>query len=226
MRRVELTTRLLIECRLAARRARAGLVLQLAQLVEPGANWGGASQTFNPAKVAWIYLAKVNGYVPRLLRVGAYPIGNHPTLTGSGFLHGCVVLSPKPPKLRLGAGIAKGGRRWDLRPSSAINLPSAAFDSLTFAFSGGIAGTLDAICIGMLIYKHTDASGLPQVAGSVQVTNDGWACGEGVTGFAGDTHPLVAAAQQGGFPLPNATIAIADRRKSPEAEFGEEEGNR
>lgn len=37
----------------------------LSDIAEPGADWGGASQTFNPPKIAYVYLCRVEGVVPR-----------------------------------------------------------------------------------------------------------------------------------------------------------------
>jgi hypothetical protein len=162
--------------------------IQVGDLAEPGATWDATASPSTP-KIAWLYLCKPGGYVPRPVRRGAYPLGHHPTLQADGVqVDGALVLSPTPP--RIGAGVnaaeaARSGLRWDLRPSANLTLPGWARGDLAYRYQNLSVTPDDAICIGL--YRYTDVDGVPLLVGSQHVDQDGWVRGSAI--FSGTTDP-------------------------------------
>lgn len=171
--------------------ARVTLGFEVPSLLEPGATWAGGGG------IAWIYLTRVNGLVPRLMRHGNKDIGANPGFTHDfDILDGALVISPTPPLGGLTDDISSAptAGRWDLRPSAPLTLndiDSRSFSTvLSYFYNGMTVPQTDAICIGFLVYQSA-ISGVPQLEGPVSVI-DGWISGNGV---AKDTN----AAKLGSF---------------------------
>lgn len=156
--------------------------LKVGELAEPGATWDATASPSAP-KIAWLYLCKVKGLVPRPVRRGQTPIGNHGTLQASNvLLDGALVLSPTPP--RIGASVtaakaAQSGLRWDLRPSAALTLPGFTAGDMVYNYQGLSVAVDEAICIGF--YRYTDVDGVPLLKGSLHVDELGWMRGASIS---------------------------------------------
>lgn len=174
--------------------------IQVGDLAEPGATWDAGAAPSTP-KIAWLYLTKVGGVVPRPVRRGSSNLGHNGSyLAESVILDGGLVLSPTPP--RIGASVTaaeapKSGLRWDLRPSAALTLPGFQRGDLPYRYQGLSVPQADAICVGFIRYTGVD-SGTPKLVGSLHVDELGWMRGssiaEGVTNPDGlFTSPVLAA---------------------------------
>lgn len=165
--------------------------IQVGDLAEPGATWDAGAAPSTP-KIAWLYLTKVGGVVPRPVRRGSSNLGHHGSYTAeSVILDGALVLSPTPP--RIGASVTaaeapKSGLRWDLRPSAALTLPGFQRGDIPYRYQGLSVPQADAICVGFIRYTGVD-SGTPKLLGSLHVDELGWMRGssiaEGVTDPSG-----------------------------------------
>ena len=156
--------------------------LTVGDLAEPGASWNGAASPSAP-KIAWLYLARPGGYVPRPVRRGQYPLGHHGSYPAeSVILDGALVLSPTPPRIGgsvTAADAAKSGLRWDLRPSTTLTLPGFQKGDLPYQYSGLTVSADNAICVGF--YRYTDVdSGTPKLVGSLHVDEQGWMRGSSI----------------------------------------------
>lgn len=180
--------------------------IRVGDLAEPGATWDGTASTSTP-KIAWLYLCKVGGYVPRPVRRGAYPLAHHPSyLAESIQVEGALVLSPTPP--RIGASVTaaegpKSGLRWDLRPSADLTLPGFQRGDLPYLYSGLTVDQDDAICVGFLRYSGVDGS-TPVLHGSLHVDEGGWMRGGAISSLSLNPSGL--------FSLPSLT---ADNGATP-----------
>lgn len=166
---------------LGARAYASGLTV--GKLAEPGASWDGTASPSTP-KIAWLYLCKVGGYVPRPVRRGASPLAHHPSyLADSTLLDGALVLSPTPP--RIGASVIaaegpKSGLRWDLRPSASLSLPGFSNGTMDYQYSGLTTTADNAICVGF--YRYTGVDGAtPLLHGSLHVDEEGWMRGSSIS---------------------------------------------
>lgn len=179
---------------------RSTIGITLDKLASPDvAAWG----TPSVSTPAYLYLCKVRGVVPRLVRIGNKPASTS-TVAPNVFQSGVLVLSPKKPQVRTsnaGVGPFKSALRYDMRNSSAITLPRQAFQAGTFEydFSGCSADVGEAICVGILVYNAFDTSdNLPNVLGQLYVDTDGWAVGDcvksGDSAFVTYTSPTTGAA--------------------------------
>lgn len=157
-------------------------VLTVGDLAEPGATWDAAATPSTP-KIAWLYLARPGGYVPRPVRRGQYPLGHHPSyLAESVILDGTLVLSPTPPRIgasTTAADASKSGLRWDLRPSASLTLPGFHKGDLPYQYSGLTVTADNAICVGFYRYTGVD-SGTPKLQGSLHVDEQGWMRGSSI----------------------------------------------
>lgn len=141
---------------------------------DPNATWNAGASTATP-KIAWLYLATVGGYVPRLTANGASTIGNGAATNENTYFDGCIVLSSVEPVVgvpAVGASSIRGGR-YDLRPRTNIGLPSFSVGGIEYNFTG--MTTTDALCIGPVIYSDYDTiNDSPVISGPCYVSNDGW----------------------------------------------------
>jgi len=189
---------------LGARAYASGLTV--GKLAEPGATWDGTASTSTP-KIAWLYLCKVGGYVPRPVRRGAVPLAHDGGYTAdSTLLDGALVLSPTPP--RIGASVTaaegpKSGLRWDLRPSASLTLPGLSNGTMDYQYSGLTVSADDAICVGFYRYSDVD-SGTPVLHGSLHVDEQGWVRGSAISSLSLNPSGL--------FSLPSLT---ADNGAAP-----------
>lgn len=189
--------------------------LTVGDLAEPGATWPAASSV--SPKIAWLYLCKPGGVVPRPVRRGQYPLGHHPSyLAESVVLDGALVLSPTPPRIGASTTAADGpksGLRWDLRPSASLTLPGFQRGDLAYQY-GGLTVTADnAICVGFYRYTGVD-SGVPKLFGSLHVDEQGWMSG-GSIGTSG-------LAEANLFTMPTFTEnnGVAPRTLTTDNDFG------
>lgn len=173
--------------------------LTVGKLAEPGATWDATASTSTP-KIAWLYLCKPGGVVPRPVRRGQSPIAHDGSYTSdSTLIEGALVLSPTPP--RIGASVTaaegpKSGLRWDLRPSATLTLPGFANGTLDYQYGGLTVSADNAICVGFIRYSDVDA-GTPVLHGSLHVDEAGWMRGSSI--YSGDLNP------SGLFTLPTMT---------------------
>lgn len=193
--------------------ARSRVGIDTPNMAEPGASWG--TGPFAPAKVAWLYLCKVEGHTPRLQRIGADYVGSTGLSDGT-VSSGVLVLSPTPPILRTsptgGAGkwANASNDRWDLRASASIALPTLVSAQVTYAFLGSSCEKEDAICVGFMLYVDTDGSGYPIVQGPVHVSPDGWHTGEALASQGvGAVLAALTATAGGGSTAPATTADLA-----------------
>ncbi|MCC6494968.1 MAG: hypothetical protein IT193_01780 [Propionibacteriaceae bacterium] len=193
-------------------------LIQVGDLAEPGATWDAGAAPATP-KIAWLYLTKVKGLVPRPVRRGQSPIGHHGTFTGENVLiDGGMVLSPTPP--RIGASTdaskaAKSGLRWDMRPSAALTLPSFSRGDVPHSYAGIVVQPEDAICVGF--YRYTGVDGVPLLVGSLHVDEKGWMKGSSIA-----TYPGAGTDEDGLFTVPtfNANNAAAPRTLTSDILYG------
>lgn len=158
--------------------------ITLDDLAEPDATpWG----TPSVPTLCYLYLCKVRGVVPRLVRIGNKPASTSttaPTVIQSGVL----VLSAREPQLRAGPSAQKAAMRWDLRNATAIKLPRQTFTAganYEYDFSGCVAEVGEAICVGVAIYSAYDTVDLaPNVLGNQYTTRDGWVTGDAIVSGA------------------------------------------
>lgn len=151
--------------------------------LEPGATWSGG--------IAWVYLCRVRGAVPRYVRLGEDRVGDN-TPTDGPRTSGVLVVSPTPPRLGVGLASSASAFRWDLRASAAIALPDVVgVGTKTHHFAGVSCDALDAICVGMIGYLTVDAGAgpsgqdIPVLQGPVALTPDGWLVGGGIQNAIG-----------------------------------------
>ena len=168
------------------------LGMDLQNILEPGATW----PTGGSGAIAWLYLCKVQGLVPRLRAVGSTPAG---VSTSGTTMSGAIVLSPKPPRLRAtGSGTpGKGALRWDMRASSSIILPSNGVLGVggpwpQFQYLGNTCAMDDAICVGFAVYLVVEG-GLPDLIGPYFCDQEGWVTGAGVSSNAATLTSSLAA---------------------------------
>lgn len=160
----------------------AGETTLIGQL-EPGASWGAAGPGLN--KIAYVYLCRVRGAVPRYVRLGEDRVGDN-TPTDGPRIAGVLVVSATPPRLDVGLAASASAFRWDLRASAAIALPDVVGSAKSHRFAGVTCDALDAICVGMIGYDAVDVGGgpsgqdIPKLDGPVALTPDGWLVGRGI----------------------------------------------
>jgi hypothetical protein len=172
--------------------------LPFAQIAEPGATWPGGGG------IAYLYLARVRGTVPRLL--GTLEETDFLAEFSSFEVAGALVLSPTPPEIvpaETVAGSGAGRERFDMRNASTLTLPNPTHTPgvpplvLAMKFGGTVAAG-EALCVGFFYYNAL-LSGLPVtpndgVAAHNDVTcgADGWCSGDGTRlGFSAIASPVV-----------------------------------
>lgn len=155
-----------------------GETLRIDWLKEPGAAWDNAATSAAP-KIAWVYLCKVQGYVPRPMRRGAAMVGGNSDR--SPFLSGALVISPTPPVLGIREntdGESKSAGRWNLHPSTTLTLPSwqaSASGGLHYRYGGVVVPASDALCVGFMLYTDLDVpTSTPLIYGPGCIAADGW----------------------------------------------------
>jgi hypothetical protein len=184
--------------------------IQMGDLAEPGATWDATATTSAP-KIAWLYLAKVKGLVPRPVRRGQSPLGHHASFTNESILvDGALVLSPKPPRLGLAdsGSPSKSGLRWDMRASASLSLPSFTRGDVPHEYAGLTALAEEAICVGFYRYVGLNGSSLPILYGSLHVDNDGWMVGRSIASGSDGLNP------SGLFALPAITVDNASNPRT------------
>jgi hypothetical protein len=156
--------------------------IQMGDLAEPSAVWDVGAALATP-KIAWLYLTKVGGVVPRPVRRGVDNLGHHASYTNEQtLLDGALVLSPTPPRLGIADSTprSKSGLRWDLRASATLNLPSFQRGDIPYHYAGLSAAAEDAICVGFYRYVGLTGGGLPILYGTLNVDEQGWMTGEAI----------------------------------------------
>ena len=142
---------------------------------DPNATWDNTASPSAP-KLAWLYLSRVAGRVPRPVAQGSTPFGNVPSAADiEVFLDGALVLSSVPPIGAIPATTANptAGGRFDLRPSATLHLPGFAFAGARYEFAG--MTSTDAICLGPVIYTGYDLTDdVPLISGPGTVDSAGW----------------------------------------------------
>lgn len=170
---------------------RARTSLRVQYLAEPGASWPSAA--VNSPKIAYLYLCKVRGLVPRPVGYGAssaVPNGSDANM-GAVMMEGALVLSPTAPKSGCASSDTNTGHRWDLRPTATLTLPGShpLASGPSYEYSGITVPADDAICIGFMRYTDTDG-GYPMIFGSM-FCDEGWHTGEGIR-WADGTYNFTA----------------------------------
>jgi hypothetical protein len=154
-----------------------GVGVQVADIAEAGATWDNTASTSAP-KLAWLYLCKPHGLVPRPVRHGNAPIGNNSSFLNDAVItDGVLVLSPTPPKLGTDLSEHRSGHRWDMRASLALSPTTFTRGQLPHAFAGATVVANDAICVGVYRYTGLTGSNLPILYGALQVDEMGWVTG-------------------------------------------------
>lgn len=138
-----------------------------------------AGATPSLPKIAWVYLCKVQGYVPRPVRRGAVMLGG--AFSEAKFMNGAVVVSPTPPLLGIRAqddGMDLSAGRWNMHPSATLTLPSwqdTTGSGLVYNYEGVTVPSKDALCIGFVIYTDYDGgTQTPLLYGPGSVDTEGW----------------------------------------------------
>lgn len=174
--------------------------LHTVQIAEGGATFDNTATPTAP-KIAWLYLCKPRGVVPRLKAIGAYAPGSHPTVQNGPVLSGCLVLSPNAPRLYNDGTLTDSARKWDLRNAVALGAlpnqggikgnigPAVTPNILAYQWFGMTADVGEGICVGMVLYTGVDVGGLPEIAGYLGCF-DGWHSGDALT--AATTNPFLA----------------------------------
>lgn len=152
--------------------------LGIHQIKQPSTSFDNGATPSLP-KIAWVYLCKVQGYVPRPVRRGAVMLGG--AFSEAKFMNGAVVVSPTPPLLGIRAqddGMDWSAGRWNLHPSATLSLPSwedTTGSGLVYNYEGVTVPSKDALCIGFVIYTDYDVgTQTPLLFGPGSIDTDGW----------------------------------------------------
>lgn len=192
----------------AASNVPADTTLPFSQIAEPGATWPASG-------VAYLYLARVRGTVPRL--VGTLELEDTLYDFTSFEVAGALVLSPTPPATLPPAqvtGSGAGREQFDLRNASTLTLPNpthtpgVAPGVLALKF-GGTAPAGEAICVGMFPYTSL-SSLLPVTDASDEIVcgADGWTAGDAVRSTVTSQIAGLSTAANTGTGLPVFTWTV------------------
>lgn len=188
--------------------------LPFAQIAEPGATWPASG-------VAYLYLCRVRGTVPRLR--GTLEETDSIAEFTSFEVAGALVLSPTPPRSFPDESVSASGasqERFDLRNASTLVLPNPTHTPgvpplvLAMKFGGG-ASADEALCVGLFPYESL-SGGLPRAFDTVLLgprhfgcSADGWVAGD-VDAIGSTRIATTSFVANTGTGAPEATFTVAN----------------